>query len=329
LEPKRSNVEPSLDVPHEPRRLGALARAALAEWGLGRARLRLLRNVYNTTFRVDDRYVLRIQWPGRHDAAAVRSEMLWLAALRRDTALVVPEPVPTRRGELVVVAAAEGVPEPRACALLGWVEGRFVRDRLTPAHLERVGALTARLHDHGLGFAPPPGFTRPPIDDVDDATVESLVRVVSDRASREAGAVARAALAKIRLAQAEVGRSRQTYGLIHADLHHWNYLFHRDEARAIDFDDCGFGHALYDLAVTEYLLRGRPAYPELRAALLRGYRRERALPPAHEARLESFVALRRIQDMASAPEAIGPTEFKEWAEGARGPVAELAAFLAS
>jgi Ser/Thr protein kinase RdoA (MazF antagonist) len=319
----------TLHVSHGPRRLGALARAALAEWGLERARLRLLRNVYNTTFRVDDRYVLRIQRPGQHDAAAVRSEMLWLAALRRDTELVVPEPVPTRRGELVVVAAAEGVAEPRACALLGWIEGRFVRDRLTPAHLERVGALTARLHDHGLGFALPPGFTRPPVDDVGDATVESLVRIVSDRASREAGAIARAALEKVRLAQAEVGRSRETYGLIHADLHQWNYLFDRGEARAIDFDDCGFGHALYDLAVTEYLLRGLPAYPALRAALLRGYRGARALPSAHEARLESFVALRRVQDMVFAPETVAPAAFRDWAQGANGPVGQLAAFVAS
>jgi len=40
------------------------------------------------------------------------------------------------------------------------------------------------------------------------------------------------------------------FGLIHGDLHHENFLFHRGEARAIDFDDCGWGFHLYDLAVT-------------------------------------------------------------------------------
>ena len=29
-----------------------------------------------------------------------------------------------------------------------------------------------------------------------------------------------------------------------------NYLFHGGEVRLIDFGDCGWGHYLYDLAVT-------------------------------------------------------------------------------
>jgi len=37
-------------------------------------------------------------------------------------------------------------------------------------------------------------------------------------------------------------------GLIHADLHLGNALFWSDEVRVIDFDDCGFGYWLYDIA---------------------------------------------------------------------------------
>jgi Ser/Thr protein kinase RdoA (MazF antagonist) len=61
------------------------------------------------------------------------------------------------------------------------------------------------------------------------------------------------------------------FGLIHADLHQENYLFHGKQVRAIDFDDCGYGPFVYDLAVTLSELEHRADYPTLRAALLAGY----------------------------------------------------------
>ncbi len=84
------------------------------------------------------------------------------------------------------------------------------------------------------------------------------------------------------------------FGLIHADLHSSNYLFHGKEVRAIDFEDCGRGYYLYDLAVTIDELEAEFAdrAPELRAALLRGYRHVRPLSEGHEALLDLFVAMR-------------------------------------
>ena len=46
------------------------------------------------------------------------------------------------------------------------------------------------------------------------------------------------------------GKEPDVYGLIHADLGtKANVLFNKGEARAIDFDDGGFGYWTYDLAV--------------------------------------------------------------------------------
>ena len=44
------------------------------------------------------RYVLRIHRAGTPTVESVGAELAWLAALRRDTALEVPAPVPTRDG---------------------------------------------------------------------------------------------------------------------------------------------------------------------------------------------------------------------------------------
>src|SRR5262245_40342189 len=129
------------------RRLRRLAVKALTAYPIDELRLTPLIHEDNTTFRVDsangERYVLRIHRHSRKTPAEVRSEMLWLAALRQETELVAPVPVPTRDGDLVTIASVAEVPEPRICVLLRWVSGRFLDAELTPAHLERVGAFMA------------------------------------------------------------------------------------------------------------------------------------------------------------------------------------------
>jgi len=95
-------------------RLRRLAETALAAYGFQPARLVPLAHMENTTFQVDspggERYVLRIHrttgspfHPAR-SAAEVWSEMSWLSALRCETGLAVPEPVPTADGSLLTVA---------------------------------------------------------------------------------------------------------------------------------------------------------------------------------------------------------------------------------
>jgi len=292
------------------RRLARLATAALAAYDVEPVRIVPMRRGFNTTFRIDaaggDRFVLRIQRRDGPDAAMVRSEMAWLAALRRDTDMGVPEPVPTRDGDLQTVVTGGGVPEPRSCVLYRWVHGRFVDEQLTEGHLARVGAFTARLHAHGAGFVPPPGFRRGGVDHVTAfgrTSPDGLAPEVAEHAAEIVDAVwpagggdlVRAVIDKARAARDEIGRDPDVYGLIHADLHQENYLFHRGRVRAIDFDDCGYGPFVYDLAVTLSELSGRSRYPALRAAMLAGYRTVRPLTARHERLIDAFIALRNMQ----------------------------------
>jgi len=89
----------------------------------------------------------------------------------------------------------------------------------------------------------------------------------------------------------EWGKGPAVYGLIHADLGvDANVLFWKGEARAIDFDDSGFGYWVYDLAVSLEHCREDAAFPRYRDALLDGYTRIRPLPAEHVERLELFMA---------------------------------------
>jgi Ser/Thr protein kinase RdoA (MazF antagonist) len=325
------------------RRMRRLAQVAVDAYPVETVRITPLMRGYNTTFRVDiadgGRHVLRIQRAGGPTTEMVRSEMTWLAALRRDTDLAVPEPVPTRDGDLLTVAESEGVPGARSCVLYRWVHGRFVDDRLTPTRLERVGVLMARLQSHGARFCAPEGFRRGPVDHVtsfgrtqdDSLSPEVATRaaaLVDDVHPAGGGPIVQAVIERARAARDSLGTDPEVFGLIHADLHQENYLFQQGEARAIDFDDCGYGPYVYDLAVTLSELKRRPDYQGLRSALLYGYRGVRPLAAEHERLIDVFIALRAVQLMMWTVEHRNQPMFREtWAASTARTLDWLKSFL--
>jgi Ser/Thr protein kinase RdoA (MazF antagonist) len=326
-------------------RFRALAVAALTAYDLPPARLTLIHHRGNTTFRVDTatgaRYALRIHRFGSPTVERVGAELAWLAALRRDTPLEVPDPLPTRAGSLFTLAATPAIPTSHICDLLRWLPGHRRLAGQTPSHLERVGALTAHLHEHTLYFDLPPDVSRGRVDTLDIDTrlhadpfapevVAAIRTLVTETLSAAEAEMVVAVIAHVRAAEEALGHDPLNFGLIHADLHQYNLLFARNTVRPIDFDDCGFGPRLYDPAVTLYMFQGRPNYPALRAAYLAGYRRVRPLSAAHEALIDPLIALRHLQDglwALRARRAYQPGA--DWLTEARAILAPLPAFLAA
>jgi Ser/Thr protein kinase RdoA (MazF antagonist) len=326
-------------------RLRRLGRQALARYpgNLDQAALSVLRHEQNATFRVDapsGRFVLRISRAEPHSLESVGSEMTWLAALRRDTGLLVPEPLATADGALVVAAEDAGVPGERLCVVLHWIDGRFVDHGLTPAHLRRLGELFAALHDHADAWTPPAGFVRPRVDtlttaakrasfstpdvaspagpspsqDDGDRATALVAEVLSDE---DAWAVDRA-IAVVRATTQTLGRRGDPFGLIHADLHQENALHDAGRAGAIDFDDCGWGFHLYDLAVPLSELTARPGYRGMRRALLDAYAARRPLPPDADGHIDAFVVLRGLQLLCWVLESRDHAAFRDdWRPWAR------------
>jgi Ser/Thr protein kinase RdoA (MazF antagonist) len=105
-------------------------------------------------------YALRLRPPGWHRTQAMAEELQWLLALRRDTDLVVPEPVPACDGTLIQAIRAPDTSVPWQGVLFHWVAGERRTETLTPPDLERVGTCMARLHQHAAAFVtaqqPPP-----------------------------------------------------------------------------------------------------------------------------------------------------------------------------
>jgi Ser/Thr protein kinase RdoA (MazF antagonist) len=301
------------------RRLRELAEAALAYYDLGNGRLSMLTHRTNTIFQIHatkkiedpaheepdriekSRYALRLYTTSFPPEARIASELLWLAALRKETELVVPEPVPARNGSLLTEVTVEGIPEVARCVVFRWVNGRFVDSGLTPTKIERVGMFMARLHQHGEKFVPPPDFDRPRWNwqwVFDKGTVLDpafVARRGQGLLSEHDLAIFTATAEKVGIAMREMPQNAAHYGLVHFDLQQTNYLFYKDEVRAIDFEDCCWNYYLFDMAITLSGIMGRPDEAPMRAAFFEGYTQIRSLPEQYEERLKVFTAQRLIK----------------------------------
>jgi Ser/Thr protein kinase RdoA (MazF antagonist) len=327
------------------RRLRKLAVAALAAYDLEPVRLWPLHHGHNTTFGVEtaprsgarQRYVLRTSWPGWRLVPHLEAELAFLRILRDETDLIAPTPVTTRSGTQYTKARASGVPGERQCALFEWIDGQLFRRRQSPTGMERVGRFTADLHNFTVAqHERLSGLARPSVQWERRAGHDGDMDRVMREAFQSDGSLLPlerrnlflSARARVEATMEALGWAPADHGLIHADLHMGNLLHHRGTIRAIDFDDLGWGHYLYDLAVTQWYIRRRPDFAELSAAHLRGYRQRRPLPADREALIPTFMVARTLMMACYIAGRADHPRFRRWAPEFVGErAAEIEEFL--
>jgi Ser/Thr protein kinase RdoA (MazF antagonist) len=158
----------------------------------------------------------------------------------------VPEAIAAFEGEPIIAVAVPEVPEQRNCTLLTWIAGPRVRKQPTPKEAWRIGYQIVRLHRHASGFPTPNGFTRPSWDP--DSLVDHSWHACWRRLSSSRVRLTQEIADRFQSVAADLGHGNEVFGLIHGDFTFENVLFDRGEARVIDFDDCGRGYFLYDIA---------------------------------------------------------------------------------
>ncbi|MFC2966982.1 phosphotransferase enzyme family protein [Acidimangrovimonas pyrenivorans] len=315
----------------------AEAQQALAAWGGAEVPPRLIKDRENAVYEVvlagGRRAALRLHRAGYQTAAAIRSELDWTRALAA-AGLSVPEPVPTLSGVLV-----HEPEQGRAASVVGWVEGTPLGEAFTPlsgsvpaqiARFRAIGRLLAEMHNATDAVQLPAGFTRPRWD------IEGLLgdrpfwgrfwqnpALTGDERAllQQARAAARQVLEDFRARGGD-------YGLIHGDLMRENLLLDGDRISLIDFDDSGFGFRLYDLGTLMIQNLDEPAFPELQAAALAGYRAARPLDAQDAALLPMFTMLRCLASCGWAVPRMAPDDprLRDYAARAAG---QARAFLAA
>lgn len=286
-------------------RLQPITEKTLPLYGLQTATSTLLQYEDNAVYRLVSstgaEFVLRISAADGHSAAAQFSEAQWLLALRRATDLLVPAPILNAEGAPVTAIEIPEVAGPRHCVLFSWVPGEPPTQEISPKVAARIGAFTARLHTHAEQFIPPAGFIRPRWDWQHVCGLASSAGFPNnnDAPTPVQRALLAAASTRLQTNLHALGTSPDQWGLIHADLHRDNILLQDEQVGVIDFDDCGWGYYLYDVACVLDSFRRRVvtdprAYPTIREAYLAGYNQVRHLPDQLEAQLATFKALRDL-----------------------------------
>jgi Ser/Thr protein kinase RdoA (MazF antagonist) len=283
-----------------------LARRALAHWGVRDSEPELLKYRENAVFRIrlpdGQPAALRIHRLGYHSDAALRSELQWMGFLR-SAGVATPSPIATQAGDLFVSVGTGTLTPPHQVDCLSWLEGRAVGARgvpldYTPEQAKRIftaiGRTIAHMHNVTAAWTPPAGFARHAWDfdgffGQNPTWGRFETSPFLDNPRRELVFQARNKAVKALL---EHERSARNFGIIHADLVRENVLIHDGAVRIIDFDDCGYGWHMYDLAVALYQNREEAIYPLIEVALLDGYRQERELTAQDIAALPLFSALR-------------------------------------
>lgn len=90
------------------------------------------------------------------------------------------------------------------------------------------------------------------------------------------------------------GKSNDRYGMIHSDLRMSNLLIDGDKITVLDFDDCGKGWYMYDVACICGLMEHRPDLHLIFDAIMNGYKRIRPVSAEDEKEINTFVMMRRI-----------------------------------
>lgn len=272
-----------------------VAIAAVANYPITVAALRLLNHGFNTIFRVDTTdgraFALRVNVNSRRSAGNLAAEMAWLAALSNDTDLHVPTPQPNNDGALITWVWMDDLQRDLAVALFGWLPGADLGriERTTPTQLRAVGRAAALLHKHAANWVMPANAELPVIDsalmdcpnrlDADHELLTPVRRIVLDAAFAEVDKRYR------ELFDGAVPRA------LHADLHLGNLKWNRGQLAVFDFDDSGMGLPMQDLAIAAYYLR--PA-AHLEAAMLDGYVDIAPLPTYSSVQYEAVVASRNL-----------------------------------
>ena len=214
-------------------------------------------------------YALRIRKMTEAYREQLASELVILHAFSQSTGAVIPVPLPTCQGELFCTTERDGVPY--VGTVFSWVPGvSMAPAEIRESHMIAMGRATARFHQFSSTYAPPPGFVRPVYGDEwffgQNAWSGSptFIRQLEPRDAQrlfDARDSIRAGLQKI-------PENASSFGLIHYDLHVGNFLFQDGQANMIDFDECGFGFYLFDVAHILFEFIGQPGFDTFRAAAI-------------------------------------------------------------
>ena len=249
---------------------------ALAFYGLESANTKLLRDYSNLVYQVTAErvYALKIYSP-TVSYQRLMSTVEWLAALRRDTDLLVPKPVPNKQGNLISQL------EDRCCVLFEWLEVEPVSRNMSPQVARQIGEIMAKLHLHAVNYRPN-NYNGDRFDYDYFFGSASWWQTKAKKRLQDNYNSLIPAIEKAKGLVSSIEESSEHFGMIHSDLHFSNVISNQEQYGVIDFGECRMGYYLTDIAVTESEFKDYDSADELIAAFRVGYLDRRGCMPDRE-----------------------------------------------
>lgn len=249
-----------------------------------------------------EKYVVRVN-SGRlayHNKPSISSELEWLKAIGHDTDIPVPVVLADRNGETVHKLELGELGNTRFASIYSFLEGVEPPEDNLVHNFFDLGAITANLHEHSKTWTPPSSFKRHDwsATEVLDDTLNWGHWKNGVGIEGETATVLARTETTVRKRMDDLAKSRDNYGLIHADLRLANVLVSGDQIGIIDFDDCGYGWFLYELASAVSFIEDHPDLDILLQRWIEGYRTVSDIDQDMLEALPTFLMLRRFSLIA-------------------------------
>ena len=247
--------------------------------------------------RPDGKFILRIGHSERRTPEMIHGEVDWINYLASGGASVA-RAILSANGNLVE-SVDDGHGAEFVCTAFIHAPGKGVRkEQMNERLFRNYGRLLGKMHALAKNYQPSnPAWARYSWDSPPNNVAESQMP------AREALALEKyhAVLDHLRTLPCE----KDGYGMIHQDAHPGNFYVDDDYTLTLfDFDDCIFGHFIYDIAMVLFYTAVNEADPvahteRFMPVFLSGYREENQLDPAWLAELPHFMKLREIDLFAT------------------------------
>ncbi|MCL1913612.1 MAG: phosphotransferase [Eubacteriaceae bacterium] len=272
-------------------------------------------------------YVLRLCRPGYHTLEELESELIWIDEVRSETNLVAAEPFYGTNNERIQhVDTQDGIFKALLFEFLPGSPPGSESVQETIREFELLGIVAAQLHKQSKNRnirKPLARFTWDFDTTIGGSPIWGKWQDANGITSSQEELLA-IAVSIIKSRLEKYGKTKENYGLIHADLRFANLIVERGIIKVIDFDDSGYSWYMYDFAASISFIEHLPEAPQYIEAFKKGYRTEHELKAEDEDMVETFIMLRRLQLLAwlTSHSDSGPVE--ELANGFLEGTVELA-----
>jgi amicoumacin kinase len=293
-----------------------LLAVACQRYGLAPDRIHLLDGFESFIYefnRPDGDYILRIGHSGRRSPDQIRGEVDWINYLAAGGASVARAVLSTAGNLVEAVDDCQGG-QFLSTAFIKAPGGEVKREQINDRLFLNDGRLLGRMHALAKSYhLPDPAWRRPEWDAPEnlyaDAWMPEKYRHLLPGYHRM--------LAHLQ----SLPRDPEGYGMIHQDAHPGNFFVDEEYTITLfDFDDCVYGHFIYDIAMVLFYTAMWETDKSVFAArflpvFFSGYREENRLDPRWLAELPHFLKLREIDLFAEILFMDGENPEHPWSAG--------------